>query len=78
MIERNDYVKRDNLCAKAIEDFKENSSVSDWLILYANLFNTVSIQPKGLPRITAFHFQNEAFENIKKFARLYNEVNALY
>jgi hypothetical protein len=78
MIERNNYINRDNLCAKAIENFKETSSVSNWLVLYAELFNSVSIKPEGLPRITAYHFQGEAFENIKKFARLYDEVNSLY
>jgi hypothetical protein len=78
MIERDDYVTRDNLCAKATEDFKETSSVSNLLMLYAKLFNAVSIKPKGLPRITAFHFQGEAFINIKKFAHLYDETNSLY
>ena len=78
MMERNKYVNRDNLCAKAIEGHKETSSILNWIILNAKLFNAISIQPKGLPRITALHFQGEAFINIKKITQLYHDTNSLY
>ena len=78
MTERIDYLIKDNQCEKAIEDFKILTSVTDWLNQYSDLFNSVSIQPKGLPRITSSHFEGESFENIQLFAHLYDLVNSLF
>jgi hypothetical protein len=78
MTERIDYLIKDNQCEKAIEDFKTLSSVPDWLEQYSDLFDSVSIQPKGLPRITSSHFEGESFENIQLFAHLYDLVNSLF
>ena len=78
MTERIDYLIKDNHCKKAIEDFKILTSVPDWLQQYSDLFDSVSIKPKGLPRITSSHFEGESFENIKRFAHLYDLVNSLF
>jgi hypothetical protein len=78
MTERIDYLIKDNQCEKAIEDFKKLSSVPDWLEQYSDLFDSVSIKPKGLPRITSSHFEGETFENIQLFAHLYDLVNSLF
>ena len=78
MSERIDYLIKDNQCEKAIEDFKALSSVPVWLEQYSELFNSVSIQPEGLPRITSSNFNGEFFENIRQFSRLYEVVNSLY
>lgn len=78
MTERIDYLIKDNQCEKAIEDFKILSSVPEWLNQYSDLFNSVSIKPKGLPRITSSHFEGESFENIQLFAHLYDLVNSLF
>jgi hypothetical protein len=78
MTERIDFLIKDNHCEKAIEDFKILTSVPDWLNLYSDLFDSVSIQPKGLPRITSSHFEGESFENIQLFAHLYDLVNSLF
>jgi hypothetical protein len=78
MTERIDYLIKDNKCEKAIDDFKILTSVPDWLIQYSDLFDSVSIQPKGLPRISSSHFEGESFENIQLFAHLYDLVNSLY
>lgn len=74
MENRSDYLMKDNLCEKAIEDFKQSSFVLDWLNQYAELYNSVTIKPEGLPRITLSHFDGENFENIQKFAKLYKSV----
>lgn len=78
MTERINYLIIDNHCEKAIEDFKILTSVTDWLKQYSVLFDSVSIQPKGLPRITSSHLEDESFENIQLFAHLYELVNSLF
>ena len=61
MTERIDYLIKENHLEKAIEDFKTLSSVPEWLNKYSDLFDSVSIQPKGLPRITSSYFEGESF-----------------
>jgi len=75
---RIDFLIKDNHCEKAIDDFKILSSVPEWLKQYLDLFDSVSIQPKGLPRITNSHLDGESFENIQLFAHLYDLVNSLF
>ena len=78
MQDRIDYLIKNNLCKKAIDDFKVLSSVPYWLSQHAALYHSVSIQPKGLTRITMSNLGGESFENIKRFARLYDLVNSLF
>jgi hypothetical protein len=78
MENRIDYLMKDNHCEKALEQFKKLTSVLEWIDQYSNLFDSVSIKPKGLPRITSSHFDGERFENIQKFANLYETVQSLY
>ena len=78
MTERIDYLIKDNHCEKAIEDFKILTSVPDWLNQYSDLFDSISIKPKGLPRITSSHFEGETFENIQLFSHLYSLVSSLF
>jgi hypothetical protein len=78
MTERIDFLIKDNHCEKAIEDFKILTSVPDWLQQYSVLFESVSIKPERLPRITSSHFEGESFENIQLFAHLYDMVNSLF
>lgn len=78
MQNRLDFLIKDNHCEKAIDDFKILTSVPDWLEQYSDLFDSVSIKPKGLPRITSSHFEGESFENIQLFAHLYDMVNSLF
>jgi hypothetical protein len=75
---RIDYLIKDCHCEKAIDDFKILTSVPDWLTQYSDLYDSVSITPEGLPRITSSHFDSECFENIRKFSQLYEMVNSLY
>jgi hypothetical protein len=75
---RIDYLIKDNQCEKAIDDFKILKSVPDWLNQYSDLYDSVSIAPKGLPRITSSHFEGESFENIQLFSHLYQLVNSLF
>lgn len=75
---RIDYIIKDNQCEKAIKEFKTLTSVPDWLTQYSDLYDSVSIKPEGLPRITSCNFNGELFENIQKFAHLYNVVKSLF
>jgi len=81
MVEDNDqlrYAIRDNLCAKAIEEFKETSSVAEWLQENRSLFDSISYQPPGLPRILDSSMGGRIFENIQKFGRLYMAVDTVF
>jgi hypothetical protein len=78
MENRIDYLIKDNQCAKAIDEFKILTSVPVWLAQYSDLFDSISIKPKGLPRITNSHCDGESFENIQEFAHLYSVVNSLF
>ncbi len=78
MTERIDFLIKDNLCKKAIEEYDDHSSLHDWLTHYSELYNSVTIKPEGLPPITSFHFDGEAFENIKQFVELYNLVDSKF
>ncbi len=76
MTVRIDYLINDNLCKKAIEEYNVDLSLHDWLTKNTELYNSVTIKPEGLPPITSFHFDGEAFENIQQFVELYNLVNS--
>ena len=73
-----DFTGKDAQCKEALEEFKSVLSVPDWLNQHLELYNSVSIKPNGLPRITSSRFDGEAYENIQKFAHLYESVNSLY
>lgn len=78
MLNKIDYINNDALCAKAIEDFKSLSSVSDWLFLHSVLYNSITIKPEGLPRITLSHFEDQVFSNIQKFTQLFEVVSSIF
>jgi len=78
MTERIDYLIRDTHCEKAIENFKILTSVPDWLIQNSGLYDSVTIKPNGLPKVTSSHLDGEDFEHIQLFAHLYEMVNSLF
>ena len=69
---------KDNLCAKAVEAFKETSSVPDWLRENRSLFLSVTYQPPGFPRVVDCNLEDESFENIRRFGRLYDTVDGVF
>ena len=75
---RIEYLIKDNLCQKAIDDFKTLTSVPNWLNQHLELYESVTIQPGGLPRITNSNLGDESFENIQLFANLYEMVDSLF
>jgi len=78
MISRLEYQIKDALCEKALEEFKTLTSVPDWLYKHSDLFDAISVKPEGLPRIILSHLGDETFENIQRFARLFEIVDSLY
>lgn len=78
MTEKIDFLIKDNHCEKAVAYFKILTSVPDWLNQYSDLYDSVSIKPEGLPRITSSHFEGASFENIQLFTHLYELVNSLF
>jgi hypothetical protein len=78
MNEQLEFLIKDNQCYSAIDAFKETTSIKGWLNQYVELYNAVTIKPDGLPSITSSHFDGEAYENIQKFAHLYELINSLF
>ncbi len=72
------YTIKDTLCAKAVEEFKSTSSVREWLQENCLLYDSVTYQPPGLPRIMACNLGEQSFENIRKFGMLYDMVDSLF
>jgi hypothetical protein len=72
------YKLKDNFCASAIEDFKETSSVPEWLRENRSLFLSVTCQPPGFPRVVDCNLGEESFENIRRFGRLYETVDGIF
>ena len=71
---RENYLFNEKRCEQAISDLKLSVSTRRWLKQYNELYNTVTIQPNGLPRITSFNLGDEKFKNIKLFSNLYEAV----
>ena len=67
MTNRIDYQIKEAMCETAIKEFKTLTSVPDWLHKHSELFDSISIKPEGLPRITLSHLGDEPFENIRQF-----------
>ncbi len=78
MVNKINYIVKDSLCEKAIEDFRSLSSVSNWLILHNDLYNSITIKPEALPRITISHFEDQVFSNIQMFSRLFEIVSTIF
>lgn len=55
-------------CLNAIQD---TINPKDWLHKYFNLFKQCSIQPQGRPRITLSFHEDEHFQEIEDFVKLY-------
>ena len=71
---RDNYLFNEKRCEQAISDLKLSVSTGRWLKQYNELYDTVTIQPDGLPRITSFNLGDEKFEKIKLFSNLYEAV----
>lgn len=78
MMNRIDYQIKDSLCEAAIKEFKMPDSVPAKLNKYSELFDSISIKPKGLPKIALSHLGDETFENIQRFAHLFEKIDSFY
>jgi len=73
----NRYYDNSSRCELALKDLKLSMSVQDWLNNYFILFNSVTIKPNGLPRITDANFNGTSFKMIQKFANIYETLSSL-
>lgn len=71
---RTDFIVTELECKEALEEFEQLSDPSAWLLKYSSLFDLISIQPPGLPRIFSVHFEGEYSESIALFGKLYEKV----
>ncbi len=67
------YEIADRLAEEAIEEETKAIDRDKWLKEYKDLFNSLSIQPAGLPSIANAHMNGRFFEQIANFHRLYHK-----
>ena len=75
---RKDYLDKERVCTKAINDFKNVSFVHEWLNSNKGLFDSINYGPDDLPKITSFNFEGESYENIREFSKLYSTISSLF
>ena len=77
MIERIDYLAKDSLCESILQELKNSGFVSNWLKENQETYNSVTMNPKGLPAIGKIFYNGERFGNIAQFVSLYKEMGTL-
>ena len=78
MNQRTTFIENDIACKQAIEDFSATRSIPLWLQQNSAFYESVTIKPKGLPRIVSFNLDGESFDNIQLFGKLYEQVLEVY
>ena len=69
-----DYQITDKHCEEALIELEVISDVQSWLAKYKDLFESVSIQPSGLPSIANQHFEGVKYTYIGQFHREYQKI----
>ncbi len=72
VINKSDFIETNIICQSIINNFNETSDMKAWLHNYRNLYDQISIEPKGLPRIANSHHDGIQYEYISKFHDLYS------
>jgi hypothetical protein len=58
-------------CEEAVKEFDSKTNKLIWLAENRDLYNSLSIRPKGLPSIASCCFNGKHYENISVFHRTY-------
>ena len=64
MLERIDYLVKDSLSENIMQELNNSGFISNWLKENQETYNSVTIQPEGLPAIGKVFYNGERFENI--------------
>ena len=65
------YYTKSGHCEKALLELKSDIYIPVWLSKNKDLFDNVTIGPKGLPIIADANFHGTSFDVIKKFVEVY-------
>ena len=68
-----DYQINDHLCEEALMEL-ESVDPAYWIEKYKQLFESISIKPKGLPSIANQHYQGVKYFFIGKFHDKYQQL----
>ena len=69
-----DYQITDKHCEDALMELDATSSIESWVLKYKDLFESISIQPAGLPSIANQHFEGVKYAYIGEFHREYQKM----
>jgi hypothetical protein len=70
-----DFQITDNLCEKALHELASTNDITAWIIKYKDLFESISIKPKGLPGIANQYCEGVKYFFIGELFRVYNKIN---
>jgi hypothetical protein len=66
-----DFLIIDKQCEEALIELEVANSIEYWVLKYKNLFESISIQPTGLPSIANQHYQGIRYTFIGLFHSTY-------
>jgi len=73
MMDKIDFQVNDNLCEEALIELASIKDTNTWIIKYKELFESISIQPEGLPSIANQHFKGVKYFYIGELHREYQK-----
>ena len=69
-----DFQITDNLCEKALIELGSTNDAGAWMHKYEDLYESISIHPKGLPSIANQHYQGVKYFYIGELHREYQQL----
>jgi hypothetical protein len=72
-MEKIDFIINDKQCEEALIELASTNNVEQWLLKYKDLFESISIQPAGLPSIANQHYQGVKYSYIGQLHREYQK-----
>ena len=68
-----DYQITDKHCEEALMELEATNDIQAWVHKYKDLFESISIQPAGLPSIANQHYEGVKYAYIGQFHRAYQK-----
>ena len=68
-----EFLVNDNLCEKALIELASTNDAGAWMHKYKDLYESISIHPKGLPSIANQHYQGVKYFYIGELYREYQK-----
>jgi len=71
-----EFLISDKTCEEAVKEFNSKTNKLIWLAENRELYNSISIRPRGLPSIANCNYHGTHYENISVFHKIYCNAHA--